>query len=350
MNIYNLKLKNFRNHVSTEWNFEGNSILLVGENGAGKTNILEAIHLMATTKSLRADYDLEMISHDENFARIEAEIKANGDSKTLEMLISKTPRSENTSSKKVKIDKVAKSLNNFAGTINTVLFTPHDVELVTNSPSIRRRHIDALFFQIDKGYKKATSDYKKAIRQRNKLLEQIREFGIGKDQLDYWTEKVIENGKVIQDKRFKFFDFANHNIEKFSNMLNTDKTDYVLKYLKNEINKERLEKYKHAEIAAAKTLIGPHRDDFLITINDFDVSKFGSRGQKRTVILALKLCEIDFIENQLSRRPILLLDDIFSELDDAHREAVLEIVNLQQTIITTADKNDVKNGLTTLEI
>ncbi len=207
-----------------------------------------------------------------------------------------------------------------------------------------------MFFQIDKKYKKAISDYKKAIRQRNKLLEQIREFGMGRDQLEYWTEKVIENGEIIQEKRNEFFNFANSKINEFSTLLNDTDTDYEIDYVKNIINKTRLENYSSAEVAAAKTLIGPHRDDFLVKINGHDVSKYGSRGQKRTAILALKLCEIEYIENQLQRRPILLLDDIFSELDDDHKISVLDIVKLQQTIITTADRNDLKNGIPVIEL
>lgn len=350
MKINKISLKNFRNHKDLKLDMDGKSHLILGDNGVGKTNILEAIHLLATTKSLRATYDVEMIAHGNDFARIDAEIEPNGDKKLLEMIISRTQRSENTSTKKVKLDKVNKSLNNFAGNLNTVLFTPHDVELFNSTPSLRRRHIDALFFQIDKKYKKAISDYKKAIRQRNKLLEQIREFGIGRDQLDYWTEKVMENGEIIQEKRNEYLEFVNNMINDLSSMLNDVETDYEIKYIKNELTKERLENYASAEVAAARTLIGPHRDDFLVTINGHDISKFGSRGQKRTAILALKLCEIDFIENQLGRRPVLLLDDIFSELDDEHKEAVLKIVKLQQTLITTADKTDLRNGMPVIQL
>lgn len=350
MKIHKLALTNFRNHKNLNIDFKGESTLLVGTNGIGKTNILEAIHLISTTKSLRTEFDKEMIAHNEKFARIEVNAFPNGDKNLLEMVITKSDRFENSSSKKVKLDKVAKSLNTFAGTINTVLFTPHDVELFTNTPSVRRKHLDSLLFQIDKQYKKATSEYTKAIKQRNKLLELIRDFGTGYDQIDFWTEKAILSGKTIQKKRSEFFDYARDNLQKHGKELNKENVIYEINYDKSEISEERIAKYKDAEIAACKTLVGPHRDDFSINFNSYDVARYGSRGQKRATILALKLCEIDFIDKTVGKRPILLLDDIFSELDQVHQDAVLNIIGMQQTIITSADNNNKNMGLHTIEL
>lgn len=337
MNINKVTLKNYRNHKKLELDFGSNSILLLGPNGSGKTNVLEAIHLLATTKSLRAHYDREMISHKEKTAQIEAEIVANGDKKDLEMLITKSERSENMSTKRVKIDKVKKSLTNFAGTFNSVLFTPHDIEIFTQSPAIRRKYVDLLFFQIDREYKRTHSEYVRAVRQRNKVLEKIRDLGVGRDEIDYWTDKILAKGSLIQAKRRLFFTFLQEKIHAHSEKLNTEPVVYEIEYDANEINEERLEKYKDAEVAAARTLVGPHRDDFFVKYNGFDVGRFGSRGQKRGTMLAMKLCEIDFINKHLDRRPVLLLDDIFSELDEEHKEAVLNVVDMQQTIVTSAE-------------
>lgn len=346
MQLKNLNLTNFRNHKNLKLKFDGDATLITGPNGSGKTNILEAIHLLATTKSLRTQFDREVISHDENFARIEAEFKPNGGKKTLEMVITKSEAYPNMSSKKVKIDKVTKSLSDFAGTINTVLFTPHDIEMLTQPPSIRRRYLDLLFFQIDREYKRTHSQYVKAVRQRNKILEKIRDFGTGKDELEYWTEKVLSMGSLLQAKRRVFFTFVQENIHKHLEGLNDKRVDFEIKYDISEINEERLEKYKDAEVSSAQTLVGPHRDDFSIEFDGFDIASFGSRGQKRTTLLALKLCEIDFINEHLSHRPILLLDDIFSELDHSHREAVMNIIHLQQTIITSAEDLDFNGKFT----
>jgi DNA replication and repair protein RecF len=345
MKINKLKLTNFRNHKDLDISFDENSTIIVGPNGIGKTNILEAIHLLATTKSLRATYDREMIAHNEKHSRVDAEFNPNGDTKTLEMTLVKSDKFENKATKKVKIDKVNKSLNAFAGTINSVLFTPHDIEMVTASPSVRRKYLDLLFFQIDKEYKRAHSQYTRALRQRNKVLEKMRDLGVGRDELEYWTEKVLSTGSLLQAKRRMFFNFVQENIQRHADDLNEDYISYQIEYDINEMSEARLEKYKDTELAAARTLIGPHRDDFFINYNNFDVAKFGSRGQKRTTLLALKLCEIDFINENLGRRPILLLDDIFSELDEQHKEAVLNIVDLQQTIITSADDLDINEKL-----
>lgn len=337
MKIQDIKLKNFRNHEDTKLDLNGESMLIVGRNGAGKTNLLEAIHLLATTKSLHAKYDREMVSHDKDFTRLDATINPNGDEQTLELIIKKSDKFDNASSKRVKLDKVAKSLNDFAGTLNTVLFTPHDVELFTASPATRRKYLDALFFQIDKKYKRAISQYTKATRQRNKLLEQIRDFGTGYNQLEYWNEKLIETGQTIQNQRDNYFDFIQKTINKHMENLNKEEVTCEIIYQKSNINKETLEEKQSTEIKAGRTLIGPHRDDFSINFNNHDIARFGSRGQKRTTILALKLCEIDFINRHKDRRPVLLLDDIFSELDADHKDTVQNIIYLQQTIITNAE-------------
>lgn len=350
MKLNKLKLTNFRNHKKLALNFNGESSLIVGPNGIGKTNILEAIHLLSTTKSVRANHDREVIAHEENIARIEADIEPNGDKVKLEMLITKNEKFENAAKKIVKIDKVNKTLQAFAGTMNSVLFTPHDVELFTSSPSTRRKYVDALFFQVDRDYKHAHREYTKAVRQRNKVLEQIRDFGRGDDQIEFWNEKILTEGRIIQKKRVEYFSFIRDNIEKHAKKLNKTGVDYVINYLKNKVSKSRIEEYEKAEIASTQTLIGPHRDDFSIKFNGFDIAKYGSRGEKRATILALKLCEIDFINQHLGRRPILLLDDIFSELDEDHRSTITEIIDLQQTIVTSAEKLDVAHGLKIIEL
>lgn len=350
MKIDKLLLENFRNHKELVLNLNGESALIVGKNGTGKTNILEAAHMLSTTKSLRATYDREVISHNEDYARMVMSVIPNGNLKELELFVVKSQRSKNSSTKKAKVDKVKKSLTDFAGNINSVLFTPHDVELFTQSPSKRRGYLDSIFYQMDKSYKRAHRNYKKAVRSRNKLLDNIREFGTGKDQLPYWDEKIIETGKLIQKRRKQFLDFVQKNINNYANKLNSQKIKYEVVYDKNKISKEKILNKRPSEIGAARTLVGPHRDDFIIKFNKHDISSFGSRGQKRTTILSLKLCEIDFINKVLGRRPILLLDDIFSELDESHKTAVTNIIGLQQTIITTADENDLKNGLKVIRL
>ena len=337
MKLNKVRLVNFRNHKTLEINFNGKTFLIYGANGSGKSNILEAIHLMSTTKSLRSRYDMEMISHNKNNLAIELEIESEEQRIKLGLTIMKSPKSENSSSKKVKINKVTKTLSKFAGTFNSVLFAPQSIEMFSASPSVRRKYMDSLFFQIDYKYKQAYLKYLKSLKQRNKLLEQIRDFGRGKVQIEFWEEKLIESGKIIQEKRNMFFQFLNGNIPKYMNGLDEQNVNIKIVYLKNEISKNRIETYKEKEICAKATLIGPHRDDFKVFLAGFDLSSFGSRGQQRSTLLAIKLCEIDFITKMAQKRPILLLDDIFSELDEKHRGAILDVIKLQQTIITSAE-------------
>lgn len=340
MKLLNLTLINFRNHKKLKIKFDEKITLITGKNGSGKTNILEAIHLLSTSKSFRAGYDREMINLDLDFARVDAET-TDGDRNKLEMIITKNANFENASSKKVKINGVAKTIYNFCEKTKTVLFTPEDIELITGSPSQRRKYIDLVLFQTGIEYKRASNMYTKALRQRNRLLEMINEQNIGQGQIDYWTEKILENGMIIQNKRDEFFTFLKEVIKEHGDDLNVkEQTIFGINYKKNQIDERRLELHKEKEILAKSTLVGPHRDDFEITMNNLDISAFGSRGQQRSAVLALKLSEVDYFTQFLYEQPVLLLDDIFSELDKNHREAVMRVMSGQQTIITSTEHFD----------
>lgn len=336
MKINKLILKNFRNHLDKSIEFKDNINLILGANGVGKTNILEAIHLISTTKSTKARYDREIINYDQNFCTI----SLNTPQDNLELQIIKGESDDNTSTKKAKINKTPKSLSYFAGTFNSVLFTPQDVEIVTGTPSARRKYLDMVLIQTSKGYKKNLSLYTKAIRQRNKLLEMIREKGYGHTQIEYWEEQLLTLGTQIQKERTDFFESIKESIQKYNKQLNKDDTNLHINYKINLINRERLDSHKDIEIAAKATLIGPHRDDFEIIFNNKDIAYFGSRGQQRTALLTLKLSEIDFIEQKTGEKPLLLLDDVFSELDLKHRNTVLNALENRQTIITSTEKPD----------
>ena len=335
MKIFDLKLTNFRNHTKLSVDLDDNLTLITGPNGSGKTNILEAIYILATGKSQRARYDKDLIQHKKDFCTIEGNIQTDGEKLNLQIQIQRNERFENVSIKKAKINKVAKSMQYFTGIFNAVLFSPEDIELITDSPSLRRRYLDTVLSQVDIKYKRALNSYTKAVRQRNKLLERISEGDNAWSQIDFWTKQLLENGQLIQETRDKFFKTIKTPIEKNGKRLNTDKTKIEINYIKNEINEERLEEYKNREIAARTTLIGPHRDDFEMCFNSHSASEFGSRGEQRSCVLALKLSELEYIEKVKKEKPVLLLDDIFSELDEKHQQAVLDVIEDQQTTITT---------------
>lgn len=348
MILKNLKLTNFRNHQKLELDPGGKSVLIKGPNGIGKTNILEAVHLLATTKSLRTRYDKELIMHDKEFARAECSIEKDEEIIRLELFIQTRDENSNTSSKSVKIDNTKKSITKFAGTLNTVLFTPESIDIVTGSPSQRRKYLDSVFFQYDFAYKQANSKYIKILRQRNKILEMIREEGRGEEQLQYWNEEFLKYGRLIQDSREYFIDFLNENLEKHTKQLTEGNKNFKIKYIKKEINESKIREYRIKEVAAKSSLMGPHRDDIQFITDGFDVATYGSRGQQRTTVLATKLCEMDYLQEKTGIRPILLLDDIYSELDAKHRNAIENVIPLQQTLITSAE--DATEGLEIIKI
>jgi DNA replication and repair protein RecF len=255
--------------------------------------------------------------------------------------------------KKLLVNGVPKRLVDFAGNFKMVLFGPWDLDLVTESPSLRRRFLDTVLSQVDREYRRSILSYEKGLRQRNRLLFRIREEGASRSQLLFWNQLLIKTGDYVLTKRGEFIEFVNArpslNDQKFS-----------LEYDRSVISEGRLEQYKEEEVAAATTLVGPHRDDFAFQISgrgeprrSRSLDSFGSRGEQRMAVLWLKIAELDYIEDVLKRsdpgpgsdlvrRPTLLLDDIFSELDHEHRKVVMELAKKQQTIITTADPHFIK--------
>lgn len=352
MQIKKLKLTNFRNHVKNELDLDENLVLITGPNGIGKTNILEAIHLLSVGKSSRTRYDRDLIKYDQTFCTLVGTTLVDGENTELELQIIKSSNFENASSKKVKVNKVPKAQKYFCGIFNSVLFTPEDIQLITGSPTERRKYLDMLLSQTDFEYKAALDLFLKAVKQRNKLLELINEENRGWEQLAYWTHHVLKNGRIVQTKRNNFFADIIPRIVVIGKDLNTPETEIQLNYKQNVISEERLESHKNQEIAAKTTLLGPHRDDFEILFNGHNSADFCSRGQQRSVVLALKLSEIDYITEKKGERPVLLLDDIFSEFDDKHKKAVIATISKQQTVITSSDVLSLKQktGVKTIEL
>lgn len=348
MIIKHLSLQNFRNHILASIRTDNDLVYIYGNNGLGKTNILEAIFLMSTTKSLRSEYDKDLINHQKDFLRVKAGVQIEEELKELEITVEKRNNYQNTSSKKTFINGINRSMSSFAGNLKSVIFTPTDLEILTASPSNRRKYLDAIFYQFNPFYKNSVLEYTKSLKQRNKLLEIINETGKGHDQLPFWNSKLIEEGQKIQKEREKFFNYLNANKDEITHNLEINNFSINFKYDKSEISEERFEKYRSAEISSHTTLVGPHKDDFEIFLNNYKISDFGSRGQQRMGILILKQLELLFIFENTGVRPLLLLDDIFSELDNKNKEAILKIIPNQQTFITSVSKLDDFNGLNPL--
>lgn len=340
--IKSIILENFRNFKKEKFSFSPETTVIIGPNASGKTNILEAIFLLATGKSFKAKVEEEMIEYSSELARVR------GDG--LEAILTRgfidigKSVPERVARKKLIVNGLPKRLIDFAGNLKVVLFGPWDLDLVTQSPSLRRRFLDTVLSQVDREYRRASLSYEKGLRQRNRLLLRIREEGILKGSLAFWDQLLIKNGDYISSARQNFIDYANNTAGLNSQIFSLD-------YDKSAISEARLEQYAEEEVAAATTLVGPHRDDMIFKIlenrgeprKSRSLDRFGSRGGQRMGTLWLKLAELAFVEAQAGEKPTLLLDDILSELDHEHRKVVLSVVGKQQTIITTADEHFVED-------
>jgi DNA replication and repair protein RecF len=348
-----IKLTDFRNFKSKSLEFSNGITVISGPNASGKTNILESLFLLSTGRSFKAKLEIEMIKYGQELARIGGSHFAEAsrdDPLSLEVMI--TEGRNGWPKKRLLINGVPKRMIDFAGNFKTVLFGPWDMDLVTGSPSLRRKFLDTVLSQVDREYRRSILSYEKGIRQRNRLLFRIREENVPRSQLAFWNQLLIKNGNYITECRREFIEFVNVGNNK------SQVPNYKLEYDASMISEGRLEQYKDEEIAAATTLVGPHRDDFIflkdeITSNKSitgitsntgrELASYGSRGEQRMGILWLKMAELSYIETNTGEKPTLLLDDIFSELDEEHREVVLSVIGNQQTIITTADDHFVKS-------
>ncbi len=343
MKIKSISLKSYRNYSKKNLDFSKSISLLLGKNGTGKTNLLEAISMLATGKSIRAKREQEMILYGQELARVSGDI--NGDS--LEVVVTTGEvQGERVPKKKYLVNGASKRKMDFVGRFRVVMFRPEDIELVLGSPSNRRNYLDSVLEQVDREYRRSNLSYQKGVRQRNKVLERIREGEADRQQLLFWNKLVIKNGEIVSLKRKEFIEFVNHKLKE-------KKSQLQLLYDESVMSEARLSKYAVQEVAVAKTLVGPHRDDFLFITRrkgkaEKDLSIFGSRGEQRMAVFEVKLSELEFADSRegfkLTRgvpnldRPVLLLDDVFSELDREHRREVFELLNKQQTIITTSDE------------
>lgn len=326
MILKKLQLQNFRSYQKQEFEFSPRVSLVVGANTAGKTNLLEAIYLLATGKSLRAGVEQEMIRSGKEIARV----KGKTEEEELEIVLTRGEvGGERVAKKQYLLNGVKKRKMDFVGCLRAVFFGPEDLDLVVDSPSTRRNYLDSVLEQVDREYRRASLSYQKGLRQRNRLLEQIRDRGLSRSALFFWNKLLIENGEVMTQKRGELIDFINAQPNYFN--------DLQVIYHRNLISPARLEKYKDREVGAAMTLVGPHRDDFEFKDKERNLHAFGSRGEQRIAVFSLKLAELEFITEKTGDHPVLLLDDILSELDHQRRQRLLEVIPQQQTIVTTID-------------
>ncbi|MGN1156116.1 MAG: DNA replication/repair protein RecF [Agathobacter sp.] len=342
MVIKSLSLNNFRNYENTEIEFDDHINILYGDNAQGKTNILESLYVSGTSKSHKGSRDKEMIRFGQEEAHIKTVVEKNEMEYELDIHL-KRKKSKGIAINKIPIKKASELF----GILNMVFFSPEDLNIIKNGPAERRRFIDFELCQLDKIYLHNLTNYNKALMQRNKLLKEMIYRPELEDTLSVWDEQLILYGVKIIERRNSFIKELNEIIEDIHLKLSGGKETLDLKYepdVDTEEMKNKLSLARQKDMKLCSTSVGPHRDDMSFEINGMDIRMFGSQGQQRTSALSLKLSEIELVKRVIHDKPVLLLDDVLSELDSNRQNYLLNSINNVQTIITCTGLDEfVKN-------
>jgi len=367
-----LELEQFRVYRDVTIDIPPRGLRIVGPNGSGKSTLLEAVELLSTTRPRRGSTDADLIAHGSGeelgvqpYARVVAEVTRGDADARLEVFVQRTERRGSTR-KLLKVSDRPRRAGDVVGLVPTVTFSPDDLDLILGSPSVRRRFMDILLSQIDRRYLRYLSRYAKILSQRNGLLRQVSQEGGGYEQFAYWDEQIVALGSyIVAVRAAAVARLLVRSCAHFANL--TDRSgDLHVKYASTlrgtdawweEVGgaepgsveasqrvavafERQLRDGLSADLARGSTLIGPHRDDLAISLAGHEASRFGSRGQQRLAVLALKLAELDVAAESLGLQPILLLDDVLSELDATHQDTLLESAwqRSGQLLLTSTDR------------
>ncbi len=384
MEILSLNLINFRNFSSKKIVFDPKLTIIVGKNGSGKSNILESVGMLSGIRPFKVETDLDLVRFGQTSAKVEGVVLTSGEKKDL--IVNFQVVEGQRVGKSFYIGSYKKRLVDFVEVFSIVIFEPADLDLVFGSPSLRRRHLDRFLSSVDSSYWRSVSSYGKIVTRRNKILQRIQEGKSKPLELGFWDERLLTHGKYISKVRREFFEYLNFvsvagpvssfparnashseagrppasaqsgSKSKRDGSKSADLRavgspstaatrnnfgDLAWELKQSLLSEEKLAANRERDIAAGMTLSGPHRDDFRFRFKGRDLEFFGSRGEQRMAVLALKLAELEYLKVKKGERPVLALDDIFSELDWEHRDTVLSVIANQQTIITAAEKESI---------
>jgi len=372
--LQHLTLANFRNYRQLDLKLPPGLILVYGDNAQGKTNLLEAIYVLATSRSPHTQTDRQLIhwaaeTEPMPYARITGTVQKADGAHHIELVLLKLspPSGADRLQKQIKVDGIRRRALDLIGLVPIVLFSPQDIDLVTGSPSARRRYLDSTLCQIDPEYCRALAHYSQVLTQRNALLKDLQERRGGREELIFWDDGLVQHGALILERRLCLAGTLRQHTHAMHADLTGGQEALDMAYLSSiketrtgkaalpigidgpllsretitQLFRAALQARQGEEIARGVTVIGPHRDDLHFTLNQIDVHQYGSRGQQRTLALALKLAETEILREAAGETPILLLDDVMSELDAARRAYLIARVNQhRQTIITSTDLTD----------
>ena len=342
MIIKSIELKNFRNYENLNISFDEGTNIIYGNNAQGKTNILEAAYMSGTTKSHKGSKDKDMIRFGEQEAHLRTVVIKQGKEYQIDMHL-KQSRSKGIAVNRVPMKKASELF----GILNIVFFSPEDLNIIKNGPAERRRFLDAELCQLDKVYLAELTNYNKILNQRNKLLKDMLYRPDLSDTLPVWDMQLVETGKKIIRRRKQFVEELNEIVHGIHYKISGEKEELVLKYepsIDDIFLEDELNRAKVRDLKLCQTSVGPHRDDMLFSIQGVDIRKFGSQGQQRTSALSLKLSEIELVKRSIHDTPVLLLDDVLSELDSNRQNYLFNNIYDTQTMITCTGLDEfVKN-------
>lgn len=333
MILKTISLSNFRNFKEQTYSFSSKLTVIVGENAKGKTNLLEAIYFISTGYGFRESREEELILVGKILLNTEGLFDINNNIQQFQIVLRKQ---KDSIARFFLVNKTKKKLSVYQSeTTKTILFSPEQIAIITGSPEKRRIYFDKILCFYDLDYKNKLNNLEKALYKRNKLFDYCKDIKKLKEELNFWNKYLEEQAVYITKKRQDYISFLNEN-----NLI--DEREFYVEYVKNELTQKKLEELFEKEIRYRRTLIGPQKDDFIIYQKkkgkqNKDLSKFGSRSEQRLGIFWLKLNEIKFYEKNYNKKPILLLDDIFSELDKNNRKLILNVISKYQTVITITD-------------
>ena len=332
MILKSIELKNFRNYEDLDLKFDSGTNILFGDNAQGKTNILEAAYVSGTTKSHKGSRDKDMIRFGEDESHIRTIVEKQGKEYQLDSHLKKN-RSKGIAINKVPIKKASELF----GILNMVFFSPEDLNIIKNGPSERRRFLDAEICQLDKIYLSDLTRYNKILMQRNRLLKDMQHQPQLMETLPVWDMQLVEYGKKLIRRRRQFVEELSEIVTGIHRNISGKREELVLRYEPNidaEFLEDELNRVREKDRKYAQTSVGPHRDDISFFIRGVDIRKFGSQGQQRTSALSLKLSEIELVRQTIHDTPVLLLDDVLSELDSNRQNYLLNSIHDIQTMIT----------------
>ena len=338
--IKKIKIKDFRNYENQEINLNKNINIFYGENAQGKTNIVEAIFLFSIGKSFRTNKDSELIKFGKEISNLEIDFEKEDRSGNIKIFIG---NKKNILVNDIKIKK----LSELFGNIHSVIFTPDDINILKGGPQNRRKFLDIMISQLRPNYLHTYNLYLKTLEERNNYLKKLKIEKKEEDILEIWEEQLVNYAKIISNYRNEFIEKIKNKIENIHNIITEKKENIKIEYISDCLNEEKYKKIlkgtRKIDIIKGFTTKGIHRDDFIIYINDKPVNIYGSQGQHRTAMLSLKMSELEVIKEEINEKPILLLDDFMSELDEKRRNNFIENIKDTQVIITCTDKLLLKN-------